>query len=90
MDFDTDGSLLVTFVGIASDPDTAETVVLKCGKEKWTYSELHTISSGIALDMGRRYGLRPVVAVVSDVVDCPGPLVCAAVDVVFTGQRRSS
>ena len=66
MDFDTDGSLLGTFVGLASDPDTAKNVVLKCGKEKWTYSELHAISSGIALDLGRKYGLRPVVAVVSE------------------------
>ncbi|KAF9530718.1 hypothetical protein CPB83DRAFT_905059 [Crepidotus variabilis] len=40
--------------------------VVELGSEKWTYTELDAISSGIAAKLHESYGLKPTVAIVSE------------------------
>ena len=60
-----DNTLLDTFVSIASS-DGIERNVLECGDESWTYGDLDAISTGLALELHQKYGLNPVVAVISE------------------------
>lgn len=43
-----------------------ESDVVACGNEKWTYGDLDVISSGLAIQLKNKLGLRPVIAVVSE------------------------
>lgn len=40
--------------------------VVECGEERWTYTELDTISTGLALEIHKTYGVNPIVAIVSE------------------------
>ncbi|KDR66938.1 hypothetical protein GALMADRAFT_232329 [Galerina marginata CBS 339.88] len=59
-------SLLDVFLSVARNSITTEDPVLECGSEQWTYGDLDSISSGIALKLYDKYGLNPTVAVVSE------------------------
>lgn len=59
-------TLLDTFLIVARESCTADNPVLRCGTEYWTYAELDTISSGLALQIQEKYGLHPTVAVISE------------------------
>ena len=59
-------TLLNAFISTARSTSGIEHIAVECGEEKWTYGELDIISSGIALDIHRKYGLKPVVAIVSE------------------------
>lgn len=59
-------TLLEIFLNVSSSPDGLERDVVKCAEETWTYGDLHTISSGIAVDIAHQYGWRPTVAVVCE------------------------
>uniref|UniRef100_A0A8H7XR57 Uncharacterized protein n=1 Tax=Psilocybe cubensis TaxID=181762 RepID=A0A8H7XR57_PSICU len=61
-----DKSLLETFISFARNSSTVERPVLECGLDQWTYGDLDAISSGIALQLYKRYGSKPTVAVVSE------------------------
>lgn len=63
---DLDTTLLDVFCRVSLDNVTAEYDVLQCGDERWTYGDLHIISSGLAIDLGSKYGPRPTVAIVSE------------------------
>ncbi|PPQ84949.1 hypothetical protein CVT25_004462 [Psilocybe cyanescens] len=58
-------SLLNAFIDIARSRNVDRNAV-ECGDEQWTYGELDTVSTGIALDMHQKFGLKPVVAIISE------------------------
>jgi acyl-coenzyme A synthetase/AMP-(fatty) acid ligase len=58
-------TFLNTFIGIARSADVDRNAV-ECGDEQWTYGDLDSISTGIALDLHEKYGSKPVVAIVSE------------------------
>lgn len=62
---DTGTTLLNVFTNIARS-SYADCNAVECGAERWTYGELDAISTGIALEMHKSYGLKPVVAIVSE------------------------
>lgn len=39
---------------------------VECGEERWTYAELDTISTGLALEMHKTYAAKPIAAIVSE------------------------
>ncbi len=59
------GTLLNVFTNIARS-NYVDCNAVECGEERWTYGELDAISTGIALEMHERHGLKPVVAIVSE------------------------
>ena len=59
-------TLLDVFLSTARDSNTIEDPVLECGSEQWTYGDLDSISSGMALELHEKYGLNPTVAVISE------------------------
>lgn len=59
-------TVLDVFLSVARNPSTVEDPVLECGSEQWTYGDLDSISSGLALDLHEKYGLHPTVAVISE------------------------
>ncbi|KAJ3503195.1 hypothetical protein NLJ89_g8542 [Agrocybe chaxingu] len=61
-----DETLLDAFISFARNPSTIEDYVLECNSEQWTYGDLDCISTGLALSLHERYGLNPVVAVLSE------------------------
>ncbi|CAA7264466.1 unnamed protein product [Cyclocybe aegerita] len=61
-----DETLLDAFISFARNPSTIEDCVLECNSEQWTYGDLDCISTGLALSLHERYGLNPVVAVLSE------------------------
>lgn len=64
--YNQEDTLLDLFLSIARNPDTVEDPVLECGSERWTYGDLDSISSGLAIQMNEKYGLRPTIAVISE------------------------
>jgi len=62
---DTGTTLLDVFTDIASSSH-ADCDAVECGAERWTYAELDAISTGIALEIHKSHGLKPVVAVISE------------------------
>ncbi|KAJ6610193.1 hypothetical protein B0H10DRAFT_1883603 [Mycena sp. CBHHK59/15] len=65
MDYSGD-TLLEIFLNVSSSSEGSEREALKCGEETWTYGDLSTISSGLAVDLQHRYGSRPTVAMVCE------------------------
>jgi non-ribosomal peptide synthetase component F len=61
---DTASTLLDLFENIARSEVDLDAV--ECGEERWTYGELDVISTGLALEMYKAYGQKPVVAIVSE------------------------
>ncbi|PPQ97453.1 hypothetical protein CVT26_002801 [Gymnopilus dilepis] len=59
-------TLLDAFLSVARNPSTIEDPVLECGTEQWTYGDLDCISSGLALKIHQKCGLKPVIAVISE------------------------
>ncbi|KIM43994.1 hypothetical protein M413DRAFT_372837 [Hebeloma cylindrosporum] len=59
-------TLLDAFLQTARSPSSIEDLVLECGLEQWTYGDLDSISSGLALELHQQHGLRPTVAVLSE------------------------
>ncbi|KAF9473131.1 ketoacyl-synt-domain-containing protein [Pholiota conissans] len=58
-------TLLNAFVSIARSGDIDRTAV-ECGKDCWTYGDLDVVSTGLALDIYKKYGAKPTVAIVSE------------------------
>lgn len=58
-------TLLAAFIAVARSSDVDRNVV-ECGQEHWTYGDLDTVSSGLAIEMHQKYGPKPVVAIVSE------------------------
>ncbi|KDR66936.1 hypothetical protein GALMADRAFT_232327 [Galerina marginata CBS 339.88] len=58
-------TLLNAFINIARSSDVDRNAV-ECGDEHWSYGELDTVSTGLALDMHQKYGPKPVVAIISE------------------------
>jgi len=56
---------LDVFINIARSDDIDLNVV-ECGEECWTYGDLDIISTGLAFETYRKWGLKPVVAVISE------------------------
>jgi len=61
---DTASTLLDLFENTARSE--ADLDAVECGEERWTYGELDIISSGLALEMHKTYGRKPVVVIVSE------------------------
>jgi non-ribosomal peptide synthetase component F len=61
---DSASTLLDLFENIARSEVDLDAV--ECGEERWTYGELDVISTGLAVEMHRSYGRKPVVAIVSE------------------------
>jgi len=61
---DAASTLLDLFENIARSEVDLDAV--ECGEERWTYGELDVISTGLALEMHKRYGPKPIVVVVSE------------------------
>lgn len=61
-----DDSYLAIFISTARHQDTIERDVVECGTERWSYGDLDAISTGLAVELKAAYGLRPIVAVVSE------------------------
>lgn len=59
-------TLLGTFLSVSRNPSSIENPVLECGSEQWTYGDLDSISSGLALQLYEKYGSKPTVAVISE------------------------
>lgn len=59
-------TLLDAFLHTARSSASIEDLVLECGSEHWTYGDLDSISSGLALELHQQYGLQPTVAVLSE------------------------
>lgn len=39
---------------------------VECGNERWTYGDLDTALNGLAFEMHKRYGPKPVIAIVGE------------------------
>ncbi|KAF8151526.1 hypothetical protein B0H34DRAFT_132545 [Crassisporium funariophilum] len=61
----TKNTLLEAFIAISRSGDV-ERNVLECGTERWTYGDLDTVSTGLALDIHQKYGPKPVIAIISE------------------------
>ena len=61
----TKDTLLAAFVAVARSGDVDRNVV-ECGQEHWTYGDLDTVSTGLAVEIHQKYGHKPVVAIVSE------------------------
>ncbi|KAF9475042.1 ketoacyl-synt-domain-containing protein [Pholiota conissans] len=59
-------TLLHTFLSVSRNARTIEDPVLECGVERWTYGDLDTISSALAIDLHTQYGDRPIVAIIHE------------------------
>ncbi|KAF4622433.1 hypothetical protein D9613_009459 [Agrocybe pediades] len=58
-------TLLGAFIHVAHS-DQASINAIECGDESWTYSALDAISTSLALDLNKRFGFKPLVAIVSE------------------------
>jgi acyl-coenzyme A synthetase/AMP-(fatty) acid ligase len=59
-------TLLDAFLHTARSPSSTEDRVVECGSEQWTYGDLDSISTGLALELHQLYGSQPTVAVLSE------------------------
>ncbi|TFK38562.1 hypothetical protein BDQ12DRAFT_683838 [Crucibulum laeve] len=59
-------TLLDVFIHNSRHPDSIEYDIVECADERWTYGELDTISTGLAIELHAKYGLRPVVAIIAE------------------------
>lgn len=50
----------------ATNPENRHRHAVECGDEAWTYEDLDAVSTGLALELEERYGLRPTVAIISE------------------------
>lgn len=62
---DSQCTLLDVFINIARS-DSVDLSVVECGEECWAYGDLDIISTGIALETYKKWGQKPVVAVISE------------------------
>ena len=58
-------TLLNAFLGVTHSADVDHNAV-ECGGERWTYGDLDTVSTGLALEIYKKYGPKPVVAIISE------------------------
>lgn len=57
-----EGTLLDAFLSVARNKLTIDNFVLECESEQWTFGELDTISSALALELYERFGAQITVA----------------------------
>jgi len=60
--FDT---LLGAFINVARSSNAIHHAV-ECGDESWTYGALDAVSTALALDLYKNFGVKPIVAIVSE------------------------
>ncbi|PPQ99823.1 hypothetical protein CVT24_009617 [Panaeolus cyanescens] len=66
MDASQQTTLLNAFFSTARSAGGVERTVVECGNERWTYGDLDNVSTGLALDMHKKYGTKPVISIISE------------------------
>ncbi|KAF6747506.1 hypothetical protein DFP72DRAFT_1075176 [Ephemerocybe angulata] len=59
-------TLFDIFLKLARSPETKNLDALECNEERWTYADVDSISTCLATEIQKAYGLRPTIAVVSE------------------------
>lgn len=59
-------TLLDSFLHTARNIETVENDVVECGYEKWSYGDLDTISTGLALEIKETCGLKPIITTIGE------------------------
>lgn len=59
-------TLLDNFISTARSANAIEDVVVECGLEQWTYGDLDNVSTGLAVELHKKYGLHPLVVTLSE------------------------